>query len=143
MLMYQKALRDGYVNVYRGRIFLIGQDRAGKTSLKKSLLGVPFDPKEESTEGIDPSKCDIDVNRVQNWHVDSKNTILSEVSEQISRSLAVELFPSRQVSRGKEKMASNVFYVKIVKVSNFQTFIYAFNDFIYVNFSTKFVCIRA
>ena len=94
MRMYQKALRDGFVNVYRGRIFLIGQDRAGKTSLKKSLLGVPFDPKEESTEGIDPSKCDIDVNRVQNWHFDSKNTILSEVSEQISRSLALELFPS-------------------------------------------------
>ena len=143
MQMYQKALRDGFVNVYRGRIFLIGQDRAGKTSLKKSLLGVPFDPKEESTEGIDPSKCDIDVNRVQNWHFDSKNTILSEVSEQISRSLAVELFPSRQVSREKEMMALNVFYVKIVKVSNLQTFIYVFNDFIYVNVSTKFVCIRA
>ena len=127
MQMYQKALRDGFVNVYRGRIFLIGQDRAGKTSLKKSLLGVPFDPKEESTEGIDPSKCDIDVNRVQNWHFDSKNTILSEVSEQISRSLAVELFPSRKKSREKEMMASDVFYVKIVKVSNLQTFIYTFN----------------
>ena len=135
MQMYQKALRDGFVNVYRGRIFLIGQDRAGKTSLKKSLLGVPFDPKEESTEGIDPSKCDIDVNRVQNWHFDSKNTILSEVSEQISRSLALELLPSspriarhgsalklkgassRQGSREKEMIASNVFYVKLVKVS--------------------------
>ena len=135
MQMYQKALRDGFVNVYRGRIFLIGQDRAGKTSLKKSLLGVPFDPKEESTEGIDPSKCDIDVNRVQNWHVDSKNTILSEVSEQISRSLVLELFPSspriardgsalklngassRQGSREKEMIASNVVYVKLVKVS--------------------------
>ena len=138
MQMYQKALRDGYVNVYRGRIFLIGQDRAGKTSLKKSLLGMPFDPKEESTEGIDPSKCDIDVNRVQNWHVDSKNTILSEVSEQISRSLAVELFPSspriahgssalklneaspRQGYREKEIVmtGSDIFYVKLVKVSN-------------------------
>ena len=135
MRMYQKALRDGFVNVYRGRIFLIGQDRAGKTSLKKSLLGVPFDPEEESTEGIDPSRCDIDVNRVQNWHVDSKNTILSDVSEQISRSLALELSPSspriardgsalrlngassRQGSRQKKKKALKVFYVKLVKVS--------------------------
>ena len=135
MRMYQKALRDGFVNVYRGRIFLIGQDRAGKTSLKKSLLGVPFDPEEESTEGIDPSRCDIDVNRVQNWHVDSKNTILSDVSEQISRSLALELSPSsppiardgsalrlngassRQGSREKKKKALKVFYVKLVKVS--------------------------
>ena len=117
LLMYQKALRDGYVNVYRGRIFLIGQDRAGKTSLKKSLLGVPFDPKEESTEGIDPSKCDIDVNRVQNWHVDSKNTILSDVSEQISRSLAVELLlpSSRKGSSETESMAPDFFYVKLKK----------------------------
>ena len=29
-LAYEKALRDGTVNVYRGRILLIGQDRAGK-----------------------------------------------------------------------------------------------------------------
>ena len=117
MRMYQKALRDGYVNVYRGRIFLIGQDRAGKTSLKKSLLGVPFDPKEESTEGIDPSRCDIDVNRVQNWHFDSKNTILSEVSAQISRSLAVELLlpSSRKGSSETESMAPDVFYVKLKK----------------------------
>ena len=116
MLMYQKALRDGYVNVYRGRIFLIGQDRAGKTSLKKSLLGMPFDPKEESTEGIDPSRCDIDVNRVQNWHFDSKNTILSDVSEQISRSLAVELLPSsRKGSIETESMAPDFFCVKLKK----------------------------
>ena len=56
-LLYEKALKEGSVNVYRGRILLVGQDRAGKTSLKKSLLGLPFNPKEPSTEGIqvDPS----------------------------------------------------------------------------------------
>ena len=32
---------------------LIGQDRAGKTSLNKSLRGICFDPEEESTVGID------------------------------------------------------------------------------------------
>ena len=32
---------------------LIGQDRAGKTSLKKSLRGICFDPEEDSTVGID------------------------------------------------------------------------------------------
>ena len=31
----------------------IGQDRAGKTSLKKSLMGQPFNPDEGSTVGID------------------------------------------------------------------------------------------
>ena len=106
MLMYRKALRHGHVNVYRGRIFLIGQDRAGKTSLKKSLLGLPFDSKEESTEGIDPSKCEIDVNRVQNWHCDSKNTILSEVSEQISRSLCVAVELAISTSHQRESSSS-------------------------------------
>lgn len=85
-LIYEKALRDGYVNVYRGRIFIIGPDRAGKTSLKKSLLGLPFDPTEESTVGIDPSTCEIDVDRVQNWHSKSENsTFFPEVSRYLAK----------------------------------------------------------
>ena len=68
-LVYQRALRDGAVNVQRARILLIGQDRAGKTSLKKSLIGLPFDPKENSTEGIevDPSIFQVDTHEVKNW----------------------------------------------------------------------------
>ena len=48
---------------------LIGQDRAGKTSLKKSLIGLPFNRKEKSTDGIevDPSKFQLDVGEVRNW----------------------------------------------------------------------------
>ena len=68
-LAYQSALKDGAVNVYRGRVLLIGQDRAGKTSLKKSLIGLPFNRKEKSTDGIevDPSKFQLDVDEVKNW----------------------------------------------------------------------------
>ncbi|XP_022809943.1 uncharacterized protein LOC111346958 [Stylophora pistillata] len=75
-LAYEEALKDGYVQVYRGRVILVGQDRAGKTSLKKSLLGLPFDPKEQSTQGIevDPSKCEIDVDQaVKNWQLTREN----------------------------------------------------------------------
>ena len=43
--IYENALRKGSVKVYRARIMLIGPARVGKTSLKKSLLGLPFDPK--------------------------------------------------------------------------------------------------
>ena len=66
---YQSALKDGAVDVYRGRVLLIGQDRAGKTSLKKSLIGLPFNSKEKSTDGIevDPSKFQLDVDEVRNW----------------------------------------------------------------------------
>ena len=53
---------------------LIGQDRAGKTSLKKSLIGLPFDPKENSTEGIevDPSIFQVDADEVKNWQLVKK-----------------------------------------------------------------------
>ena len=67
-LVYEEALRDGFVNVYRGRIILVGQDRAGKTSLKKTLLGLPFDYRERSTDGIEiePSKFEIEVEQIKN-----------------------------------------------------------------------------
>ena len=82
------------MNVYRGRIVLIGQDRAGKTSLKKSLLGLPFDPKEQSTEGIEvqASTCQIEVEQVKNWHSTHENKpglVIS--SKEISRMVAEEL----------------------------------------------------
>ena len=83
------------MNVYRGRILLIGQDRAGKTSLKKYLLGLPFDPKEESTEGIeiDASKCEIEVGEITNWNSTSdKRSNLPEFAEYISRMLAAERY---------------------------------------------------
>ncbi|XP_068688927.1 uncharacterized protein [Montipora foliosa] len=50
---YFKALADGRTSIKRVPIMLIGQDRAGKTSLKKSLKGICFDPEEDSTVGID------------------------------------------------------------------------------------------
>ena len=75
LLAYQKAVSDGAVNVCRSRLFLIGQDGAGKTSLKKSLIGLPFDPKEQSTEGIevDPSTFQVDVNQLRNWKSSDKH----------------------------------------------------------------------
>ena len=82
------------MNVYRGRILLIGQDRAGKTSLKKNLLGLPFDPKEQSTDGIEvqASTCEIEVEQVKNWHSTHENMPgLLEWSKDISRIVAENL----------------------------------------------------
>ena len=74
-LVYEEALRDGFVNVYRGRIVLVGQDRAGKTSLKKTLLGLPFNLKEQSTDGIEivPTKFEIEVEQIKNWRPSCAN----------------------------------------------------------------------
>ena len=55
------------MKVYRAHIVVIGQARAGKTSLIKSLLGLPFDPKEDSTIGIDPQLFRIDVDQAKDW----------------------------------------------------------------------------
>ena len=83
----------GSVNVYRARIFLIGQDRAGKTSLKKSLLGLPFNPNEQSTVGIevDPSKCEIEVAHIKNWHITDEKCGLSKCSDVLLRMVGEEL----------------------------------------------------
>ena len=58
---FQRALNEGKTRVRRIPIMLIGQERAGKTSLLKSLKGEAFDPQEESTRGIaiDPSLCKV------------------------------------------------------------------------------------
>ena len=50
---YNNALREGRTRVKRVPVMLIGQDRSGKTSLKKSLRGELFNPDEDSTVGID------------------------------------------------------------------------------------------
>ena len=50
---YNKALEQGMTRVMRVPIMLIGQERSGKTSLKKSLKGHLFNDKEESTDGIE------------------------------------------------------------------------------------------
>lgn len=50
---YNKALAEGRTCDKRVPIMLIGQDRAGKTSLKNSLKGKPFNSDEDSTAGID------------------------------------------------------------------------------------------
>ena len=93
-LAYRSALRDGAVNVYRGRILLIGQDRAGKTSLKKSLIGLPFNPKEKSTEGIevDSSIFQVDVDKAENWQpIDESKLGLLGCSQDVAGMIVKEL----------------------------------------------------
>ena len=95
-MAYERALKDGYVTVYRSRILLIGQERAGKTSLKKSLLGLPFDSKEQSTGGIevDPSKFEIDVDQTaRDWQriVENKPGLL-ECSEDVAKIVLENIF---------------------------------------------------
>ena len=93
-LAYENALKTGRIKLYRTRIMLIGQDRAGKTSLKKSFLGLPFDPNERSTDGVevDLSKFEIDIDRVKNWQrSDEQLGKLSQFANDLARMVAGEL----------------------------------------------------
>ena len=90
MLVYENALKTGKVKVYRARIMFIGQDRAGKTSLKNSFLGLPFDREQQSTDGIemDPSKFEVIVDQVCNW----KRTVdVSQFAHSLARVVAGKL----------------------------------------------------
>ena len=85
---FKEAMEKGSVEVYHGRIMLLGQDRAGKTSLKKFLLDIPFDPEEESTVGVnvEPTKFEVEIDQVKNWQcTDQKNLDLSEFHEDIAK----------------------------------------------------------
>ena len=92
-LAYENALKTGKVKVYRARIMLIGQDRAGKTSLKKSFLGLPFNSAEESTDGIevDSSKFEVYIDQVKNWKRTDEKLEVSQFASALAKMAAREL----------------------------------------------------
>ena len=74
---------------------LIGQDRAGKTSLKKSLIGLPFNSKEKSTDGIevDPSKFRLNFNEVRNWQpIDERKQGLLGCSKDVAQVVVEKMY---------------------------------------------------
>ena len=114
---FQKALQTGTMKVYRWRIMLLGQDRAGKTSLKKSLLGLPFDPNQESTVGVevDRSKCKLEVEEVEeNWMPSKrKKHEVSEFEEEIARFIARDLTESEADDNDSTAIHPNVEELKV------------------------------
>ncbi len=69
---YSKALAEGTTCHKRVPVMLIGQERSGKTSLKKSLRGEPFKPNEDSTVGIDVDPTHFKVS-TEIWKVGEKD----------------------------------------------------------------------
>ena len=100
------------MKVCRARLLIIGQDRAGKTSLKKSLLGLPFNPDEPSTEvlEVNPSKFDFTVEQVVDWKTvdsDEDNQARPEdrsVARLVASNMTKERTTEKQASPKKEKM---------------------------------------
>ena len=55
--LYHKARSSGSAPGSYCKVQILGDERAGKTSLWKKLMGKPFDPEEPSTFGIDTKIC--------------------------------------------------------------------------------------
>ena len=78
---------------------LIGQDRAGKTSLKKSLIGLPFNRNENSTEGIevDPSIFQVHADEVKNWQpIDKSERGLLGCSNDVAQIVVEKLWVQKE-----------------------------------------------
>ena len=77
---YNKALMEGKTCVKRLPVMFIGQERTGKTSLKKSLKGEAFNVNEGSTDGIevDPSYFQVSA---EIWKTGEKNDETESESE--------------------------------------------------------------
>ena len=118
MLAYENALKTGKVMVYRARIMLIGQDRTGKTSLKNSFLGLPFDPEQQSTDGIelDVSNFEVDVDQVSNWKRTDEKQGVSKFVPNLVRMVAgkleqeeTEMDPAQNEKKEKTVVQVSVF----------------------------------
>ena len=76
----------------------VGQDRAGKTSLKKSFQGLPFSPTQCSTDGIDVDclKFEYEGDQVKNWRVTDETFGLSQHLNVLAKKAAVQLKKEEQ-----------------------------------------------
>ena len=79
--------------------------------MKKSLIGLPFNPKESSTDGIevDPSLFQLDVDEVKNWQPidESKQGLLpgcsTDVAQMVVEKLCIPVSHNSEEKEGTEK----------------------------------------
>ena len=97
---YKKALSEGRTCIKRVPIMLIGQDRAGKTSLAKSLKGERFNPEEDSTVGIqvDPSYVKVSTEK---WKLGEK-----EEQQNVERACSYQYHAARLIVQNLSKKDS-------------------------------------
>lgn len=68
----KKALESGTSEYFgRGKLMLVGQGRAGKTTTLRSLLAKPFEKNQQSTVGAATSDMavTVDTQDVRSWQV--------------------------------------------------------------------------
>ena len=92
---YRQALRQGKEKIPRCGLLFLGEARKGKTSLYKLLVGKRFDPKQESTRGIDNNEVDtVDTRMVEmssSWKEKSEEDQQKERDESHAFAIVKEL----------------------------------------------------
>ncbi|CAH1772434.1 unnamed protein product [Owenia fusiformis] len=67
---YHTACESGTQPNFKTRLMIVGQDRVGKTSLKKALTGQKYNVLEERTDGIDlSSSCSFNLRDRSKWQI--------------------------------------------------------------------------
>lgn len=59
ILAFLRALREGTEEQWHSKMLVIGEARVGKTSVVRALRGMPFDPQESPTRGVDIAELDL------------------------------------------------------------------------------------
>jgi hypothetical protein len=79
---YSQALHEGEAKNNRIPIMLVGQDRGGKTSLMRRLLGLPFNKYQPSTTGIDVNVIELtEQNAEEPWKKSEVKKFMTSESE--------------------------------------------------------------
>ena len=79
---YSQALQESKAKNNRIPIMVVGQDRGGKTSLMRRLLGLPFDKDQPSTAGIDVNVIELtEQNAEDPWKKREVKTFMTSESE--------------------------------------------------------------
>ena len=95
--LYNKAATTGAAPGNSCKIQILGDERAGKTSLRKKLMGERFDPEEPSTFGIDTRMCK--VNEIDGSWRERRTESVSEYDQIMSWVLADRLHKWRKSAR--------------------------------------------
>ena len=97
---------------------LIGQDRAGKTSLKKSLKGICFDPHEDSTIGIDvdPSHFKVSTETWKTGVTDQDQSTKTAITFEYQAARHITWSLKKEVKSTGEEKTAGTFDSEISKV---------------------------
>lgn len=102
--------RDGFgLPILRNKLMITGEGRGGKTSTRKALCGLPFDPIEGSTNGVDEQDVSVVRDKLVNWKVvveqspQEKRAYADSVKSLFSSYLSGEISLDQLVQRGVDK----------------------------------------